>query len=106
VTIATSTGTSSPVLQLEDIASDSSSSIVGLYDPVAQKIQFNPYYMDQYDASYKQNVATHELGHALGLWHSYLGNMMNSYTTGTTTLGVQDKLDYDYCWGGSSNVCR
>ncbi len=113
VIIATSTATSSPVLQLEDLPYDSSSIIVGQYVYSSQKLQFQPYGMGSTTNSAlwntQRNTTTHELGHALGLWHSYLnssGNMMNSYVTGTTTLGVQDKLDYDYCWAGSNSVCR
>jgi predicted Zn-dependent protease len=113
VIIATSTATSSPVLQLEDLPYDSSSIIVGQYYPLEQKIKFQPYGMGSTTDSAlwnkQTNVATHELGHALGLWHSYLspsGNMMNSYVTGTTTLGSQDRFDYNYCWAGGNNVCR
>ncbi len=47
---------------------------------------------------YNENVVTHELGHALGLYHSYLPNIMTPYPAGTTTLGTQDILDYNYVW--------
>jgi hypothetical protein len=110
VIIATSTATSSPVLQLEDLPYDSSSIIGGQYYPLEQKLKFQPYAMGSTtDSSLwdtQTNIATHELGHALGLWHSYLGNMMNSYVIGTTTIGIQDKSEYDYCWSGSNIVCR
>ena len=43
-------------------------------------------------------TVAHELGHALGLGHSYLGNIMNSFVTGATTLGYQDMLDLDTLW--------
>lgn len=54
--------------------------------------------MNKVDSSSKQKSATHELGHALGLGHSYLSNIMLSYSTsiGQTSLGIQDKIDYDY----------
>jgi hypothetical protein len=45
-----------------------------------------------------QNLATHELGHALSLHHSYLGNVMYYKNSTQTTLGTQDILDYNYCW--------
>jgi hypothetical protein len=42
-----------------------------------------------------QNTATHELGHALGLAHSWYGNVMNYYQTTQTWLGPQDMYDYN-----------
>jgi hypothetical protein len=102
-TIATSTtATSSADLLVLDIASSSSDYFVGSFQAFAgpDMLKFNPYYMNQRDAIGKQRTATHELGHAFGLSHSFLGNIMNSYATSTpqTSLGVQDKSDYDYCW--------
>ncbi len=49
----------------------------------------------------RQQDWTYELGHSLGLGHSYFnsqrgGNIMAAYLSGTTTLGWQDMQDYDY----------
>ncbi len=45
-----------------------------------------------------QNLFTHELGHALGLTHSYSGNIMYVINTSQTTLGVQDINDFHSIW--------
>jgi predicted Zn-dependent protease len=45
-----------------------------------------------------QNTATHELGHALGLLHSYWENIMYPRNTFQTIFGPQDEYDYDYLW--------
>jgi hypothetical protein len=102
VSISTSTGaTSSADLLVLDIASSSSDYFLGQYAPDLSGpdlLRFNPYHMNQATTSVKQFTATHELGHALGLFHSYLENIMNSYATSTvqTSLGTQDTSDYDY----------
>ncbi len=101
VSIATSTtGSTTANLVVQDIATSSSDYFLAVYDPAPtpQFIKFNPFYMNTSTTSIKIFSATHELGHALGLGHSYPGNIMNSYATNTgqTLLGIQDKLDYDY----------
>ncbi len=45
-----------------------------------------------------QNTITHELGHALGLDHSFGGNIMYGTQTTQTTLGLQDISDIHYNW--------
>ena len=44
------------------------------------------------------NTITHELGHAVGLGHSYTGNVLYPYQTSQTTLGTQDLFDFEYLW--------
>lgn len=111
VIISTSTTPSTSDVVVSD-ASSTSVSWVGLYSSLHfynpssnDTLMFNTAF--NISPSLKQNVATHELGHALGLWHSYMnssGNIMNAYVTSTTTLGIQDILDYDYCW--VANHCQ
>ena len=65
---------------------------------VADKIQFNDFYFSGYTTNQKTNTAMHELGHALGLNHSYSGNIVYKYVTSQTTFGSQDLIDYNYLW--------
>jgi hypothetical protein len=58
----------------------------------------NTYHLDQNTSSEIQNTITHELGHALGLDHSFTGNVMYYYQSSQTTLGSQDENDYYYLW--------
>jgi hypothetical protein len=46
-----------------------------------------------------QRTWTHELGHALGLDHSYWENVMYLERTTQTSLGDQDIADYHALWG-------
>jgi len=106
VAIATDTISTIEDLTISDV-NEPSESFVAMYNPNSfpnDTMRFNDAYMASSTATYRLNATAHELGHALGLYHSYLGNMMNSYVTGTTTLGYQDVLDYKYCW--LYNNCR
>ena len=67
-------------------------------------IEINHYWTieDELSVDERRNTMLHELGHALGLDHSYTDfdndqvNVMHDYLT--TILGKQDKSDCDYLW--------
>ncbi len=61
-------------------------------------IIINDYYVPNETCDQMQNSITHEIGHALGLSHSYTGNVMYYAVIPQTTLGPQDLLDYHYLW--------
>jgi hypothetical protein len=67
---------------------------------LADNMAFNVYYLQYLTSTQVQSVITHEFGHALGLDHSYMGNIMYDYfsTVWQTVLGYQDLIDYDYLW--------
>lgn len=58
----------------------------------------NAYFLDTDTFDERQNTITHELGHALGLDHSFTGNIMFLNQSAQTLLGPQDEIDYDYIW--------
>ncbi len=58
----------------------------------------NEYYLDQDTSAQIQHTITHEFGHALGLSHSFPGNILYSNQTSLTELGTQDLFDYHYLW--------
>lgn len=81
--------------------SDSGSWISGqyIYRPLLSDIiEFNKYWLNQYTLSQQKYVALHELGHALGLDHSYTPNVMVQGTYSYTQLGSHDKQDYYYLY--------
>lgn len=73
---------------------------VGLYDPESgyDLIKFNSFYLDNDTLAQKKNVALHEIGHALGLDHSYVGQVMASVQSSVTTTQSHDEADYYDLW--------
>jgi concanavalin A-like lectin/glucanase superfamily protein len=51
------------------------------------------------DDDFDENAVLHELGHALGLDHSYLGNVMYYFVANQTIPGQEDIDDYHFLWG-------
>lgn len=66
------------------------------------EIQFNECLMDQHTAAERKKTATHEVGHALGLAHSFFGQVMYGQTDSTNTLQSHDECDYNIRWDGWS----
>jgi len=64
----------------------------------SDEIDLNRYYLDNDTSAQQQNTATHELGHSLGLAHSFSGNVMYYAQTSQTALGSHDQSNYDYLW--------
>ncbi len=75
----------------------------GLYEVnlFSDDISLNRAYVDDYaehSRAIPQSVWTHELGHALGLNHSYWGNILYETLSTQVVLGAQDLRDYFHCW--------
>lgn len=75
----------------------------GLYvnESGADDIRLNQYYFNTYSDFNKRSVATHEMGHALGLNHGDYGQLMYSCSTcsGVNTPQSHDLQDYHELWG-------
>ncbi len=77
------------------------SSVDGKYTPNSygsDDLEFNQYNMNQHTADEKKKTALHELGHALGLAHSYRPNVMYEFLESYTQLGQHDIDDYNYLY--------
>lgn len=81
---------------------DTSSRIYTWYAAWGQRVGSDGLWMNTYNSSgltatKLQSVCTHELGHALGLDHSIVGNVMYKYSW-DIILGAQDTSDYSYLY--------
>ncbi len=70
------------------------SSVVGVTSS-AGTIKFNTYNMQNLTSTERLNTCTHELGHALGLAHNQVGDVMYAYVSTVTNLSDNDKASYD-----------
>ncbi len=64
----------------------------------ADRVAFNEFYCDPLSSTEMKFVATHELGHALGLAHSCYPNIMKSSLGNYCTLGDDDIESYEYLY--------
>lgn len=83
---------------VQDIYDSSDDSNPGLTYPRDRLITLNRFYLDNYTPNQKQNTILHEMGHALGLYHNELDDVMYKKVTSNITLTTNDKKSYDYAY--------
>lgn len=67
--------------------------------PSQKTINFNSYYMENLSTVQRQNVMTHELGHALGIDHNTDSNsIMYPYVSTVTSLSQDDINAYTWLY--------
>lgn len=100
VSIATSSFGIFPDLEISDVSNSSASwSGQWIYSEESRDtIEVNSFYAQHDSSAEIQNMLTHELGHALGLAHSFLGNVMYMFKSNQTLLSPQDIGDYYFLW--------
>jgi|GEM_PF-2359016 len=72
----------------------------GVWDPIPSptELKLNTYHLATMISDNVQSAITHEFGHALGLAHSYSGNVMYKNVQSQIMLGAQDVRDYNEKW--------
>jgi hypothetical protein len=70
----------------------------GWWNGADDSLTLNSYVLVNKTPPQIQNTVMHELGHALGIAHSYIGNIMEPYQTSLNSLGGQDRSDYYFKW--------
>lgn len=91
-----------PIDLVMDDYDDCDDSTNAFYSPSTDYIWFNECRMDSHTADERKKTATHEVGHALGLGHSFSGQVMYGSTASTKYLQSHDICDYNIRWNGTS----
>lgn len=81
---------------------DSTTASVAYWQPrlLADLVNFNTYHMDRLSLFDARGVGTHELGHGLGIDHSFNTEVMYAFCcNGVNTPQSHDRADYMYLWG-------
>ncbi len=97
ITFSSTTPSSTAYLKVYDISSPPDE-FTGAWSPTPNpdELVFNLAHTSS--GSSTQKTATHELSHALGLAHSFFGNVMYYIQTAQTWLGNKDIDDFNYFW--------